>query len=569
MRGEGVQSEEQLSDYTDKMRLHVMGKQLVRDVAKLTADKQATSTAREYAKITAVNGDGTLELDKGTENYPMPISNVRRTVGAEAKVGDVVVVETTQHVPLVTSIVSVDGDTDNRITGAIAEAQDAADSASTTATKATTTANAAKEAADKAATDIVTEYAASTSPTQEPTSGWSTTAPAYVEGQYIWMRHTVTYGSGKTETTDAVLLTGNQGETGPQGEKGDTGADGTDGASVTSVKLQYAICDSSTAAPTSSWQDSVPDWQTGKYIWQRSVTTIKSASGTATTQYSDAVLYGAFTSLAKSVDGNSSKITQTADALGVTFDSSGNATSTLIRETTDGIEVGKSADGSTYTGTHTLVGTDAFSIHDKKHEVLASFGATSASIGNGADLANLQVGKLLSIESCQSESYIITGSNGYSDLHIGAIASVDNFAGPQVALLKDANVVAAHADYYYFYGGTTSLYPATFTWAQFRKKLLTHTYVGSEVVTLTAADNTHSTCVLFTASAYKAITGVAFDTAKHNITCMNGDHDACAVIWSMTASYSEREGNIHLMCMTSQKVSGIIRVNYTITINAS
>ena len=169
------------------------------------------------------------------------------------------------------------------------------------------------------------------------------------------------------------------------------GADGTDGSSVTAVKLQYAICDSSTTAPTSSWQDSVPDWQTGKYIWQRSATTIKAASGTTTTQYGTAVLYGAFTSLAKSVDGNSSKITQTADALGVTFDSSGNATSTLIRETSDGIEVGKSTDGTIYSGTHTLVGTDAFAIHDKDHNELASFGSSSIDLLQGA--GGMQIGK--------------------------------------------------------------------------------------------------------------------------------------------------------------------------------
>jgi hypothetical protein len=126
---------------------------------------------------------------------------------------------------------------------------------------------------------------------------------------------------GATGATGATGAQGPQGEkgdtgaTGAQGEKGDTGATGATGASVTAVELQYAICDSSTTAPTSSWQDSVPDWQTGKYIWQRSVTTIKAASGTATTQYGDAVLYGVMNSIAETVDGHTTQITQMGDQI--------------------------------------------------------------------------------------------------------------------------------------------------------------------------------------------------------------------------------------------------------------
>ena len=297
--------------------------------------------------------------------------------------------------------------------------------------------------------------------------------------------------------------------------------------------------------------------------------TADAASTTATTAKTTA---DAASTTATTAKETADTAKETADAAQTTADTAKAATDalqTLIRETSDGIEVGKSSDGSTYTGTHTLVGTDAFEVHDKKHNTLASFGATSATIGNGAKLASLQVGKLLSIKSYSSESYIITGASGYSDLHIGAITTTDNFTGPQVTFLKDANAVAAHADYYYFYGGTTSLNPATFTWEQLRKKLLTHTYVGSKTVNMTAVDSTHATAVLFISSEYKAITGVAFDNTKHNVTCMNGEHDACANIWSMVASYSASNDVIHLMCMTSQKVSDTIRVNYTITIDAS
>lgn len=93
-----------------------------------------------------------------------------------------------------------------------------AEEANKTAEEAKDTADAAKEAADKAATSIVTQYAVSTDPSVAPTSGWSQTTPEYVDGQYIWMRHVITYGSGEVKTTDPALITGNQGAKGEPGE---------------------------------------------------------------------------------------------------------------------------------------------------------------------------------------------------------------------------------------------------------------------------------------------------------------------------------------------------------------
>ena len=215
-----------------------------------------------------------------------------------------------------------------------------------------------------------------------------------------------------TVSGTTLTVTDNTGKSASVDTKGEQG---TDGASVSSVKMEYAQGDSSTTAPTSGWQDAVPDWQTGKYIWQRSVTTITAADGTATTQTGDAVLYGAFNSLATDVAGNASKITQTADALGVEFTDDG-AVSTLIRETSEGIEVGKSEDGSTYTGTHTVVGTDAFSIHDKGHNELASFGANTVKLGENSTSSEIQLckgtGSLVSLNG----NIALSGENG-SALH--------------------------------------------------------------------------------------------------------------------------------------------------------
>ena len=295
------------------------------------------------------------------------------------------------------------------------------------------------------------------------------------------------------------------------------GAKGTDGSSVTAVKLQYAICDSSTTAPTSSWQDSVPDWQTGKYIWQRSVTTIKAASGTTTTQYGTAVLYGAFTSLAKSVDGNSSKITQTADALGVTFDSSGNATSTLIRETSDGIEVGKSTDGSTYTGTHTLVGTDAFAIHDKEHNTLASFGSDSIDLLQGA--GEMQIGKY-AVGAAATEPQFRLCSPKERPIVMQTPASVTSYRASSARL-----ELAADGAEYYDNDGTV------------------HTYHGDGVDLRAGADNY---CVDIDMKAQKDIQSL-----------LVGIYAGAASFYAnMQAVYSGNTGNTCLSLTSTDQVNG-------------
>ena len=54
---------------------------------------------------------------------------------------------------------------------------------------------------------------------------------------------------------------------------------------IQSVKVQYAMNESQTEAPTTGWQDDAPEWQEGHYIWQRTETTL--ADGTTT--YSDAL----------------------------------------------------------------------------------------------------------------------------------------------------------------------------------------------------------------------------------------------------------------------------------------
>lgn len=75
----------------------------------------------------------------------------------------------------------------------------------------------AAAAAAAAVTGSVIEYAAGTSETDPPSSGWSTATPTHTPGGYIWMRTLITYGSGDTVLTSPVLLTGNPGPPGADG----------------------------------------------------------------------------------------------------------------------------------------------------------------------------------------------------------------------------------------------------------------------------------------------------------------------------------------------------------------
>lgn len=80
----------------------------VADVARQAAAQSGIS--RTFARVSKVNGDGTLQLDLGSEAHPMPLYAVRSTTAcAAAQPGDTVVVDTYAHVPLATGIVHTAG----------------------------------------------------------------------------------------------------------------------------------------------------------------------------------------------------------------------------------------------------------------------------------------------------------------------------------------------------------------------------------------------------------------------------------------------------------------------------
>ena len=184
---------------------------------------------------------------------------------------------------------------------------------------------AAQTTANSSLANVTVEYAVGTSATTAPTSGWSSATPTWESGKYVWQRTGTKANSASAYTYTYACIQGAKGDKGDQGEqgiqgvqgvqgdKGDKGDPGDKGDSVTEVAVTYGLSTSNASdgySSVTSWTTDIPDWETGKYIWQKSVTTI----GT-TAQAPVYALYGAFNSLASTVDGHTSLIKQQGDSI--------------------------------------------------------------------------------------------------------------------------------------------------------------------------------------------------------------------------------------------------------------
>lgn len=189
------------------------------------------------------------------------------------------------------------------------------------------------------------EYYLSTSATALSGGSWSTTAPTWVNGKYMWSRTVTTDGAGNktySPNQNGVCIAGAKGENGASGKnalqpkrnwngtfttigetanvstssfnrtpvvgdiftnidgssntgtweitkiengnaffkllsyvssKGAIGATGATGKGVSSIVEQYYKSTSATSLSGGSWGTTYPGWESGKYIWTRSVIT--------------------------------------------------------------------------------------------------------------------------------------------------------------------------------------------------------------------------------------------------------------------------------------------------------
>ena len=123
------------------------------------------------------------------------------------------------------------------------------------------------------------EYYLSTSATTLSGGSWSTTAPAWTDGKYMWTRTKITDGAG-----NATYSPDENGTC----IAGATGATGSSGKGIASIVEEYYQSTSATALSGGSWSTTPPTWVDGKYIWTRSVitytdTTVKITEGICTT----------------------------------------------------------------------------------------------------------------------------------------------------------------------------------------------------------------------------------------------------------------------------------------------
>ena len=122
-------------------------------------------------------------------------------------------------------------------------------------------------APEDAIASVDVEYYLSTSATSLAGGSWSTTAPTWVNGKYMWSRTVKTDGVGNktySPSQNGVCIAG---------AKGDTGSTGAAGKGVTSIVEQYYKSTSAASLAGGSWSTTYPGWENGKYIWTRSAIT--------------------------------------------------------------------------------------------------------------------------------------------------------------------------------------------------------------------------------------------------------------------------------------------------------
>lgn len=129
-------------------------------------------------------------------------------------------------------------------------------------------------APEDAIASVDVEYYLSTSATSLVGGSWSTTAPTWVNGKYMWSRTVKTDGAGNktySPSQNGVCIAGATGATGAEGA---TGPQGPTGKGIKSTTITYQLSASRTTAPTGTWLGSPPATDIAKpYLWTRTIIT--------------------------------------------------------------------------------------------------------------------------------------------------------------------------------------------------------------------------------------------------------------------------------------------------------
>ncbi|WP_347131977.1 phage tail spike protein, partial [Lactococcus lactis] len=113
--------------------------------------------------------------------------------------------------------------------------------------------------------NTVITYTISTSGTTAPNTGWTSSVPSLVKGQYLWTKTVWTYTDNSSETGYSVTYIAKD------GNNGNDGIAGKDGTGIKTTTITYAGSTSGTTAPTSGWTSTVPTVAAGSYLWTKTV----------------------------------------------------------------------------------------------------------------------------------------------------------------------------------------------------------------------------------------------------------------------------------------------------------
>lgn len=151
-----------------------------------------------------------------------------------------------------------------------------------------------KSTANSSVKEVEVKYALGDSSTEAPATGWSTTAPTWTEGKYMWQKTVTTFVDGSVSESNATCIQGakgadgidgkdgkdgvngekgdkgDKGDVGPQGPQGEQGIQGVQGPAgdkgADGKTTYFHIKYSSVVNPTSSQMTETPSAYIGTYV---------------------------------------------------------------------------------------------------------------------------------------------------------------------------------------------------------------------------------------------------------------------------------------------------------------
>lgn len=137
-------------------------------------------------------------------------------------------------------------------------------------------------------------YALGNSTDTAPTDGWSTNAPEWENGKYMWQKTVTIYADDSKSESNATCISGA------------TGQHGKDGVGILSIEEQYYLSPSDKEQKDGTWSTNQPEWEEGYFIWTRSKVTWDNSTVT----YTDPVLAAAINGANQGVSELDKKLTQ-------------------------------------------------------------------------------------------------------------------------------------------------------------------------------------------------------------------------------------------------------------------